>query len=560
MLIQSFLASLRRSPSLIRFVGLALLCFFVVVGCQTPPNSNSVDNASPSNTGRITIGTTLKPRTLDPADSYELSGLNLIYNLSDRLYTYELGSTELQPQLATAMPTVSPDGLTYTIPLREGVTFHDGAPFNAEAMAFSLERFMKNGGKPAFLLADTIDTVKASGEYELTIQLKEPFAAFPSLLAFTGACAVSPQAYAVGSGKFEPESFVGTGPYELKELTSDTVRLDVFEGYWGEKPANKGVDVQIYTSNPANLYNAFRTGAVDVAYQTLDPDQIQSLVGDQGQQSGQWQVIEAPGTAISYMVLNLQQEPLNRLEVRQAIAALMDRKLINERVLNGQGTPLFSLIPTIFEEYKPVFEQAYGDGNSEKAKQLLQKAGYTPSSPATVEVWYPSGSPVRELVASILQALAKEKTGGLLNLEPKTVEATTAYSNLPKGIYPAFLVDWYPDFMDADNYIQPFLDCSQGSAKTGCQAGGAQTQGSFYWNETMNQLIRQQRQELDGTKRKQLLSQIQDVLVKDVPYIPLWQNKEFAFAQQGVEGVQINPSQSFPFWPIQHTRSPLPQS
>ena len=77
------------------------------------------------------------------------------------------------------MPTVSDDGLTYTIPLREDVTLHDGTPFNAEVMAFSIQRFMDNGGRPAYLLGDKIETVAATGDYELTITLKTPFCGLP---------------------------------------------------------------------------------------------------------------------------------------------------------------------------------------------------------------------------------------------------------------------------------------------------------------------------------------------------------------------------------------------
>lgn len=160
--------------------------------------------------GRITVGTTQKPRTLDPADAYELRSIALIRNLSDRLYTYDPGSTELKPQLATSLPQVSQDGLTYTIPLRQGVLFHDGSTFDAKAMKFSLDRFIQNKGKPAFLLAERVAAITATGTYELTIKLKKPFAAFPAMLAFPGTCAVSPKAYQIGANQFEANTFAAS--------------------------------------------------------------------------------------------------------------------------------------------------------------------------------------------------------------------------------------------------------------------------------------------------------------------------------------------------------------
>lgn len=164
--------------------GLVLFCLVVllIVSCGLRPSS--APNNSSRGSERITLGTTAKIRTIDPADAYELFPGALLYNLGERLYTYDLETTTLKPQLATALPQVSEDGLTYWIPLRQGVLFHDGSPFNAEAMVFSLQRFMENGGQPAFLLAEPIAKVTASAEYELTITLKQPFAALPALLTF----------------------------------------------------------------------------------------------------------------------------------------------------------------------------------------------------------------------------------------------------------------------------------------------------------------------------------------------------------------------------------------
>jgi peptide/nickel transport system substrate-binding protein len=537
----------KRLRQITKFITLFSFCFLLTVACNQQPDATS---PPPSGTtgDRITIGTISQPRTIDPADSYELSGLMVIYNLSDTLYTYELGTTTLKPQLATEMPTVSPDGLTYTIALREGVTFHDDTPFNAEAMAFSLERFMNNGGKPSFLLADTIDTVKATGDYELTITLKEPFAAFPALLAFPGACAVSPKGYEIGEGKFIPDNLIGTGPYKVNKFSSDSVQLDVFENYWGEKPKNKGIDLQIYPTNPANLFNAFRTQAVDVAYQSLTAEQVAQLQKDAA--AGNGQVKENPGTAIAFMALNVNTEFVKQKPVRQAIAAVMDRKLLNDRILQGQGEPLYSMIPTAFAESLPVFKERYGDNDKEAAKKLLQEAGFSAENPVTVELWHSSGSVNASQVAAIMKNLAERDLGGMLQFVPNSIASAAFFKNLSQGLYQSTLSNWYPDFLDADNYIYPFLDCAKGSIKEGCMEGGSQSQGSFYYNEEVNQLIAQQRKESDSEKRKEIFAKIQDILAEDVPYIPLWQTKEYAFAQNNINGVTINPSQTFPFWTI----------
>ncbi|NET39012.1 MAG: peptide ABC transporter substrate-binding protein [Cyanothece sp. SIO1E1] len=535
--------------SLGQFIGLFSLCLFLTASCgdRTSPPSN-VSTGADTDNNRITMGTTLKARTLDPADAYEIFPGILLHNLGDRLYTYKPSTTELTPQLATALPQVSENGLVYTIPLREDVVFHDDTPFNAKAMAFSLQRLIENGGRPAFLLAEKVDSIEATGDYEITIRLKAPFAAFPALLTFWGTTPISPAAYQIGSGQFMPNTFVGTGPYTLAEFGTDTIRLDVNTAYWGEPPQNDGVDIQLFADSPANLFNTFRTGGIDVAYQTLDPDQIRSLETESSQ--GGWQVIEAGSTVINYMTLNQKQEPFDQLAVRQAVAAMIDRKLLNERVFQGQAEPLYSLIPTSFEIYEPVFLDRYGDGDVEKAKAFLATAGFSADNPFTLELWYPSASTVRNLVSTALKASIEQKLGDIVKVEINNVEGATAWQNLEKGIYPTFFLNWYPDFYDADTFIQPFMDCDQGSKQTGCEIGSSQSSGSFYYSDRAIELIEQQRAEQDPEARNAILKELQELLAEDVPYIPLWQDKDYIFAQKGLQGVEIQPTQQLLLWQI----------
>lgn len=519
---------------LFRVFAILCLCCFVAISCsRTTPQT--------SNDGRITLGTTATISTIDPADANEIFAGNLLYNLGDRLYSYKLGTSELQPQLATALPTISKDGLTYKIPLRQGVVFHDGTPFDAKAMAFSLQRFIQLKGKPSSILSRIVEKVEPTADYELTIRLKQPFAAFPAMLAFSGACAVSPTAYA--DSKFQPEKFVGTGAYKLVSFGTDTIRLEAFDRYWGGKPENTGIDVQFFSSS-ANLFNAFRTGAVDVAYQSLGLDQVRNL--QENQASRGWKVIERSGSGIDLLVLNLRSAPLDRLEVRQAIAAIMDRPLLQQRVFQGQIDPLYSLIPTSLEQQKPVF-QKYGDRNTAKAIELLKQAGYSETNPLKLEFWYRSNLANDQMAAITMKAIAQRELGRLVQFDLQSVESTTAYNNLDKGVYPIFLLDWSPDFLDADNYIQPFMECSKGSVEQGCEEGESSLWGSFYYSDRANQLINQSRQEQNPETRKKLFEELQNILAQDVPFIPLWQNKDVLFVQKSIQGATLEVTQKVPF-------------
>ena len=529
-----------------QYVGLFSLCLVLAVGC----GNKSVEPASgPVGTGnRVSIGTTLNARTLDPADAYEIFPGILLYNMGDRLYTYKPGTSELAPQLATDLPTISDDGLTYTIPLRDDVTLHDGTPFDAEVMAFSIERILENGGRPAGLISDKIESASAAESGELIIKLKQPFAAFTSLLTFSGLTPVSPEQYEVGAGSFKPDNFIGSGPYKLSSFSSDVIKLDVNEDYWGEKPTNGGIDIQVFTS-AVNLFNTFTSGGLDVAYQTLDPAQIDKMQKDAAGKN--WEVIEAGSTVVNYLSLNQKIAPFDDLNVRKAVASMMDRQLISDRAFNGQAAPLYSLIPPSFEDvYEPVFEKTYGDGNYDEARKYLTDAGITEAAPLEFEIWYPSDSTPRAVAANTIKQAIEQELPGLVNVTVSTAEAATLWDNVEKGAYNSVLSNWYPDYFDPENFVQPFLTCEEGDATALCKAGSTQYNGSFYYSDKANELVAAQNAEQDATKRNGIFSQLQKLMADDVPYIPLWQTKDYVFTTAEVSNVAIEPNQQFLLWQI----------
>ena len=534
---------------------IALILITALWGCTNGRASTNKLGISDRTAERIVLGTTSKIRTLDPADANEFFISNVFYNTLESLYTYKEGSSEIVPQLATEMPKISEDGLTYTVPVRTGIKFHDRTNFNAYTMKFALDRFIESKGAPASILSDVIESISVPSETELIFKLKQPLQFFPKFLAFTGAAAISPQVYKhikdEKSGKllFLPDKLIGTGPYQVTQFVEGSyLRLDAFPDYSGRnKPKNRGVDIQFFSSN-ANLLNAFKTGAVDVAFQTLTPTQVKNV--EANAKSNGWTIASGQGATILYMVLNSQQAPLNDVRVRQALAAAIDRPLLESRIFFNQRTPLYTLIPSAFSDSKPVFQQKYGDGNGKLARQLLESAGYSDDKPAQISIWYsPKYGGNGDVIASTLRASIQKNVGKILQIKTERVENTVGYAFIDKGVYPAYLLDWIPDILDPDNYIKPFLECEEAEGDR-CTKGGTQFQGSFYNNKLMNELIASQRKEQDVTKRSQILQQIQEILAQDVPFIPLWQNKEYAFAQRGVNGVKIEPNQQLPYWNI----------
>ena len=530
-----------------QYVGLFALFLTLAVSCRGGGGSQPAANLGDGD--RISIGTTLSAGSLDPADAYETFPGILLYNLGDRLYTYEPGTTNLVPQLATELPTISEDGLTYTIPLRDDVTLHDGTPFTAEVMAFSMNRFIENGGRPADLLSSKVEEVSAASPTELVIQLKAPVASFTSLLTFSGITPISPEQYEIGAGSFKPDTFIGSGPYKLSSYSNSVIRLDANEDYWGEQPANDGIDIQIFTS-AANLYNSFVSGQLDVAYQTLDPDQISKLEADAP--GNDWTVIEAGATVVDYLALNQKIAPFDNLDARKAIAAMVDRPLITERAFKNQADPAYSLIPTSFEDvYQPVFEEAYGDANYDEAKEYLEAAGFNESNPMAFEIWYPSASTPRSIAAQTIKQSIEQNLPGLVNVTVNTAESATIFGSLANGIYPSVMLNWYADYFDPENFVQPFLSCEEGSESTLCEAGESQSGGSFYYSDEANELVAQQNAESDPEARNAIFQQLQELMVEDVPYVPLWQTKDYVFTTSNVDAVEIQPNQQLLMWQIE---------
>ncbi|MEM9567912.1 MAG: ABC transporter substrate-binding protein [Cyanobacteria bacterium P01_E01_bin.34] len=553
----NFSSSSRFSTSRRRFLAFCGGVGFVVAGCGSPShrqNSTSTqDNAAPiaPSDRRISVGITDRIRTLDPSDAFEPVSLNVLLNVGETLYTYDVDTNMLVPLLANDLPAISPDGTTYTIPVRQGVTFHDGTPFNAEAMAFSLQRSIENGGKPAFLLSDVVESVAASSAFELVIQLKEPFSAFTSTLAFPGACAVSPTAHTIGT--FEPETVVATGHYRLVDYAENSrLVLDRNDDYWGEPAANSGIDIQSFNT-PASLLNAFKSRTIDIAFQTLEPSQIQTLVNEQDTQ--QWQVASQTSALIRYLVLNVTQPPLDRLEVRQAIAAAINRTLLQERVFLNQASPLFSLVPDTVSASIPAFKDEYGDRDLDRAIALLKEAGFTPEAPAQTTLWHASSNARGELIANTLKASLEADLEGLFQLELQSVEAATLFSNLDKGSYPMVLLSWAPDFLDPDNYLQPFVVCDRSEGGV-CTEGSTYAHGSFFDDNTINQLVQAQRQEADTNARTRMLEEVQVEIAKQVPFIPLVQGVDYAFGVPKISGLSIGASQSIQFWVVQSGDAP----
>ena len=494
----------------------ALLLSLAQLGCQ-PISAEK---------GRITVASAGKISSLDPAQASTVNTIQLLSALGDPLYSLDERG-ELIPRLAAAPPIVSSDGLTVTIPLRRDVLFHDGTRFDAEAMAFSLRRFLEIGTL-SYVVGGRISSVEVAAVDRLVLRLSRPSTSLEGLLTSVNLTPVSPTAYSQHRDGFLHHRFVGTGPYRLSDFNEHQQRLEPFEGYWAEPPANTGLDL-ITLSNSTALYGALRSGEVDVLLSpSIDEDQRHAL-HEQAQQ-GQLREAIGPATEIGYITLLSNVEPLKDARLRQALALSLNREEISERVSYGLRRPLRSLVPPSLPGTRTSSWPAH---DPESARALLDEAGFCAGQPLRIPLTFRSNVPADKLLALTWQAQVKRDLQDCLVLELDGVESTTIYRQLGEGAFKAVMLDWRGSYPDPEAYLTPLLSCSSPQGDV-CLEGEAAISGSFWSSEGLQEsLTRTDR--LRGAERDRELQRLEAKTAAGAAYIPVWLEAPRAWSQPSLE-------------------------
>ena len=510
-----------RAPRLTQTLTAALLISSLAAGlalsgCRPKHQASAI---------RLVVASKNRIDTVDPGGAYTFGAMQLLSAIGDPLYAINANG-QLETRLAVALPRLSADGLTALVELRQGVRFHDGTPFNAAAMVFTLERFLAIG-KLSYLLGDRVSAARAVGPYTIELRLKRPFSALAELLSAVNLTPLSPSAYKGHRDRFLNDRFVGTGPYRLSFFTDQQQRLEPFAGYWGPKPANGGIDL-VALSNSTALYGALQSGEVDVLLSTsLEIDQQAALHRQAA--AGRLREGSGPALEIGYLTLLTDQPPLNDPRLRQAVAYSLDRTTISRRVTLGLRPPLRDLVPPSLKGSDP---QAWPSYNTARARQLYRQAGYCQGKRLTLPLTFRSNIPADRMFALTWQAQLRQDLGDCVELEVTGMEATTAYRQLGEGAFPLILLEWMGDFPDADNYLVPLLGCEEARDER-CLRGASAASGSFWAKPGLQQDL-ERSASLAGPARAALLRRIQRQTAAANPYLPVWLVAPRAWAQPSV--------------------------
>ncbi len=473
---------------------------------------------------------------LDPAFEEDGESFKVCDNIYDTLVQYKDGSTEIEPGLATRWES-SKDGLTWTFYLRKGVNFHDGTPFNAEAVLFSLNRqhekthdFNKEGGSYIYWvatgLADIVDEITAIDEFTVQIKLNTSYAPFIYTIAITPFSIVSPTA--VKKYKNQSETFannpVGTGPFKFVQWDrGDKIVLEANKNYWGGRPK---LDRVVFRSIPDNAVRLIemQRGSLHVM-EFPNPDDLQQIKDDD-----ELTLLTQPGMNIGYLAMNLDKTPLNNQKVRLAINHAINKKTIIEHLYQGLGIPAKNPIPPTLWSYDDSIQDYPYD--PKLAKKLLTEAGYPDGFSTTLwalpvpRPYIPDGRALAEVIQSELRNIG-------IDAKILTYDWGTYLEKTKNGEHDLAMLGWSADLGDPDNFLYVLL------SKTSAEKPAANI--AFYRSEEMQSVLEKARAITDKDKRTSLYKDAQRIFHKDVPWVPLAHAKQVLVINKKVKNLKLHP-------------------
>lgn len=501
--------------------------------------------------GTITVGTTDKVTSLDPAAAYDNGSSTVWTQCYGYLLSVAIGSEDGRPEPDLAETAEFTSDSVFTVKLKEGLTFANGNELTSEDVkhTFDRTRTIDDPSGPASLLGN-LDTVEIVDDLTVEFHLKEPGdQTFPYVLT-------SPVGPIVDADVFPADAVLPdneivsaeafSGPYKITSWKiNELVTYEAFENYQGlfGTPSTPSV-VMSYYADQNNMKLDIQEGNIDCVWRSLSATDIADLESDDAVT-----VHNGPGGEIRYIVFNFHTNPYGEKTenadpdkaraVRQAVADLLDREAISSSVYNGTYTPLYSYIPEGLPGSGTQFMDMYGDGSGgpdpERARQRLEDAGV--ELPVQLSLQYNPdhyGNSSGDEYAAVKNQLEADE---LFVVDLQSTEWVQYTKDRVNDVYPAYQLGWFPDYSDADNYLAPFFVTEN-------------FLGNHYSNPQVDELIAQQRGTEDPAEREALFVEIQDLVAEEISTLPLLQGAQIAVSTADVQGVTLDSSFKFRLSPL----------
>lgn len=465
-----------------------------------------------------------QPETLDPYNTNTTLTTAVTKSFYEGLFEFDK-DLKVRNVLAESYE-VSPDGLVYTIKLREGVKFHDGTDFNADAVKANLDRVTNPDNKLArFNQFNRIAKVEAVSPFSVRITLKEPFGPFINSLAHASAAMISPAALEK-YGKdiaFHP---VGTGPFTFVDWKqTDYVKGAKFDNYW-----NKGFPkVDTVTWKPVLENNTraamLQTGEADFAF-PLPYEQIDTL-----KKNDKLKVEIRPSIILRYVSFNMLHKPFDDLRVRQAINYAINKEALTKVAFSGYAKPADGIVPQGVLYAHRMDPWPYDPA---KARALLKEAGYESGFETTLWSAYTTTT-AQKAIQFLQQQLAQVGIKAKVQaLEPgQRTEWVQTAPDPEKAPVRMYYAGWSSSTGEADWALRPLLSTEAWPPKLNNTA--------YYSNPKVDEDLAKALTSVDDAEKAKLYADAQEQIMKDAPWAPLVTEENVYATSQRLSGVYVMP-------------------
>ena len=529
-------------------IGAAALAAISLAACGSSKGGGGGGSKGGGSGSTITIGTTDQVVSLDPAGSYDNGSLLLEDNIYQFLMRVPAGGKAPEPDAAQSCSFTTPT--EYTCTIKSGQKFSNGDPLTAQDVAFSFTRVVtiNNPNGPASLLANMV-SAKATDDSTVVFTLKNPNdQTWPFILGTSAGPIVDSKVFPADK-LLDDSKVIGSGPYMIKSYNKNQlVGLAANPNYSGPNEAKTAnIVLKYYTGSEAsgNMKLDIQSGAIDIAWRSLAAEDVDSLKSASGVK-----VLTGAGGELRYLVFNLKTMPGNndaqKLAIRQAIAYSIDRTDLANNVYKGTYQPAYSMIPSGIANATTPFEDTYGSSpDKAKATSVLQQAGVTTPVSLNIEYTTDHYGPVSPQEYNEIKR--QLEATGLFKVNIQGKPWTTYSTERVQDTYPIYQLGWFPDYVDGDNYLSPFLVednfvhahyCDKGATNRPCDKDGV-----------LPLLAQEETQ--TGDARTQAFQQIQEKLATgEMPYLPLLSGYQVAVVRDDISGVQdtLDPTYQFRFW------------
>jgi peptide/nickel transport system substrate-binding protein len=514
-----------RLKRLGRILPLAALALVLVAGCGGDGDGGGGGG------GELVFATASDPVVLDGALVSDGESLRALDQMFEGLVTLKEGTTDVIPGLAESWEA-DPAGTSWTFTLRDGVEFHDGEPFNAEAVCFNFDRWYNFKGpfqlESATYYWQTVfggfsdkktpslyESCEATDENTVVLNLTKPSASFLGALALTNFTFASPKAlqeFGADQGSVDEETGfkptgtygtehpTGTGPFKFESWTrGDRLVMVRNDDYWGEKSKIERLIFRPISDNAARL-QALQNGEIQ-GYDLVEPQDIATIEGDSS-----LQILDRPPFNVAYVGINQKMPPMDKLEVRQAVAAGLDREAVVNNFYAGRGEVATQFMPpSLFGYADDVMKYTYDPA---KAKALLQKAGV--QTPLQIDFWYPTdvSRPYMPDPKRNFEAFAASLNKSGFKVVPHSAPWSPDYLGRAQEGKAGHLhlLGWTGDFGDPDNFIGVFFQ--------------QPTDQFGFENAELTQVLDDAEVETDEARRTSLYQEANRMIMEFLPGVP----------------------------------------